>query len=270
MSANAEDEAKARLEVAQLYEEMGQGAKAVRYLIAAAEIYRDRGDQTRMREVYQRVLAIEPNNAQAQKDLGALQQAAIDAQARPASGGAPPPAASQAGAQPAGRGAQPTPVAAGAPAAPTQAVAGGAGPSGRRVMTPTPWVGRDPKFVTAVRAQVTGPPDKMLFPFHPLPRIDDRALQARAEARREKEAAEARKNQTRVDSQFSSGESRFSMGGAVQQQPAGTFGQASGPAAASQPAAQAPSGSRFAPAGDIKGGNRDLADMIRKRMEGKS
>jgi hypothetical protein len=248
---------------------MGQGAKAVRYLIAAAEIYRDRGDQARMREVYQRVLAIEPNNAQATKDLGALQQAAIDAQARPSAGGGAP-APSPAGAQPAARGPQPTPVAAGAPPAGAQSNQAGVGPGGRRVMVPTPWVGRDPKFLAAVRAQVTGPPDKMLFPFHPLPRIDDRALQAKAEARREKEAQEARKNQTRVDSQFSSGESRFSFGGAAQQQqPAGTFGQASGPAVPSQPAAQAPTGSRFAPAGDIKGGNRDLADMIRKRMEGK-
>jgi len=274
LSANAEDEAKARLEVAQLYEEMGQGAKAVRYLIAAAEIYRDRGDQARMREVYQRVLAIEPNNAQATKDLGALQQAAIDAQARPSAGGTPPAAPPGVGARvppsptSGGPGAAATPP--GAPPAGVQAGAAGAGPSGRRVMVPTPWVGRDPKFLAAVRAQVTGPPDKSIFPYNPLPRIDDRALQAKAEARREKEAQEARKNQTRVDSQFSSGESRFSFGGAKQQQPAGTFGQAASvPSTGSQPAAQAPAASRFAPAGDIKGGNRDLAEMIRKRMEGK-
>ncbi len=261
MSANAEDEAKARLEVAQLYEEMGQGAKAVRYLIAAAEIYRDRGDHARMRDVYQRVLAIEPANAQAQKDLGALQQAAIDSQARPGSGTQPPPAA---GPQGAGRSPAPTPTAPGAPA--TQA-AGGA--SGRRVMIPTPWVGRDTRFLDAVRAQVTGPPDKMSFPFNPLPRIDDRALQARAEARREKEALEARKTQTRIESSFSSGESRFGSG-ASREQSSGTFGQAANAPAASanQPAAPASGGSRFAPAGDIKGGNRDLADMIRKRMEG--
>lgn len=262
MSANAEDEAKARLEVAQLYEEMGQGAKAVRYLIAAAEIYRDRGDQARMREVYQRVIAIEPNNAQALKDLGALQQAAIDAQARPAAGA--PTAGGQAGGRP------PSPPTAGAPVPAQPPQPGGGGAGGRKVMIPTPWVGRDPKFLAAVRAQVTGPPDKMAFPFNPLPRIDDRALQARAEARREKEALEARKNQTLIPSSFSSGESRFATGSS-REQPSGTFGQAANVPAASAnpPAAQTPGGSRFAPAGDIKGGNRDLADMIRKRMEGK-
>ena len=38
---SAEEEARARLEVAQLYVEMGQAPKAARYYLNAAEIYRD-------------------------------------------------------------------------------------------------------------------------------------------------------------------------------------------------------------------------------------
>lgn len=283
MSGNAEDEAKARLEVAQLYEGMpGQAGKAARYYLAAAEIYRTAGVHQRARELYNKVLQLEPGNAQATQALNNMVAAA---------GGAP------AAAPP--RPQIPTSVplqtpGAPAPAAPIPVVAAASAPaqpsgSGGRVMIPTPWISREPRYVAAARGQLQAPPERRDFPWDPLPTVDPEKVAKRAEERKTVQQEADRKNQKAVPSVFGGeGSGRFSAPaasggagagagrfGAPPSSGAGKFGA---PAAAStpapapvpqQPAAQQPPPSRFATGPvDIRGGNRDLADAIRKRLQG--
>jgi hypothetical protein len=272
VSASAEDEARARLEVAQLYEEMGQTDKAVRYLLSAAEILRSGGLVTRARELYQRILKLEPSNQAAQNAMNAILGAgAAPAAGAPAPGarpaqvagpnaGGPPPAGGTSGA--------PVPVAPAPTPAPVQAAARPDGQPG--VMVPTPLLYRDARMIAAVRGQINGPPDYALFPYDPLPRVDPAVLAARADARRKAEEAARQKANPRVASSFggpgggyTSNRTPVSEGfaGAKSSGPSSKFGggAAKGPAAPT-PAARVTSG-------EIRGGNRDLADQIARRLK---
>lgn len=260
MSGNAEDEAKARLEVAQLYEGMpGQAAKAARYYMNAAEIYRNAGIMGRARELFQKVVQLDPSNAQA---AAILQQMVAGGSAAPAPVVQPrqaqPPQQPPTAGSPAVPGPPPPPAAPAAAGAP-------------RVIIPTPWVSREPRYIAAARGQLTTPPDRSEFPWDPLPPVDPAKVAARAEARKQvaKEAAE--KTRTSVPSVFDqSGGSKFGPakpgGGPAPTSP--TFGTPSTP---TRPAASAPAAARQTPPppqGDIRGGNRDLADAIRRKLQG--
>lgn len=258
MSVNAEDEAKARLEVAQLYEEMGQIAKAVRYLLNAAEVYKEGGVHHRAREVYQKVLQLEPGNQQAQTELNSM--LGVGAAAAPPETPRPAPVSSQPG-QPA--------------AAPTASAPGmappGAGPNG--LLVPTPWVGRDPRYAQAAKSQLTAAPDKFQFGWDPLPKVDSRKVAERTEARKKADEEAERKARPAVESAFGKREGGFTSGGGFMKT-ASTSGRAAAPppAAAAEPAAPGrfgAGGGAGVGGGDIRGGNRDLADLITKRLQDK-
>lgn len=293
MSGSPEDEAKARLEVAQLYEGMpGQAVKAARYYFAAAEIFRGAGLNTRAREIYQKVVQLEPSNTQAQAILQSLLQAAggaAPAAAQPESPQAPssglgsprpvspprsPGESQQSAVQP-----PRTSISLGASVPSSQpAPAGEAAPPRGHVMIPTPWIGREPRYVAAARGQLTAPPDRKILPYDPLPPVDPNKVAARAEARKQAQKELNRKSATRIESAFGNSRSPFTGksdgdAGAGPVAP-GRFG--GGPVAPAAPAAakpaaaaEQPPASRFgAPSGEMRGGNRDLADAIRRKLQG--
>lgn len=253
---NTEEEAKARLEVAQLYVEMQQLPKAVRYFVAAAEIFRDAGNQARARELYQKVLEIEPDNAQVQQELAAL-----------GSGGAaapPPPAATSAMTGPSlqfGGGTQGAPPAARPPAAAPAAPSAPAAQVGQ-LLVPTPWIFPTREQQAAILSQVTTPPDPMAFPFTPLPKVDVRAVQAKQEEREREEEKVRMKDRTRVESAFGDRGSAFQAGGGFLNSATLSTGR--------KRSSSEDSGERKRRSGlgGTRGGNQDLADAIRKRLQG--
>lgn len=235
---NAEDEARARLEVAQLYVEMGQLPKAARYYLAAAEIYRDAGLAHKARELLLKVMEFEPGNVQAQEMIGSLA-------GTPGVGGAP-----SAPAQPA------------AAAAQAPAVASGGGAGSGAVTSPTPCLFLRKDQQTAVMSQVTQAPDPAVFPFQPLPRVDARAMAKRQEERRKAEEAMKVKDRTRVESAFGGGPGGLTAGGG------GLLAQAkrSGQGRRKNESAEEEAPKR-GPRG-VRSGNTDLADAIRRKLQG--
>ena len=294
MSGSPEDEAKARLEVAQLYEGMpGQAVKAARYYFAAAEIFRGAGLNTRAREIYQKVVQLEPSNTQAQAILQSLLQAAGGA--APAAAQPEPPQAPSSGlgsprpvSPPRSPGesqqsaVQPprTSISLGASVPSSQpAPAGETAPPRGHVMIPTPWIGREPRYVAAARGQLTAPPDRKILAYDPLPPVDPNKVAARAEARKQAQKELNRKSATRIESAFGHSRSPFvakTDGGGATPSPAASGRFGGGPVAPTAPpaprpaaAAEQPPASRFgAPSGEMRGGNRDLADAIRRKLQG--
>lgn len=279
MSGTPEDEAKARLEVAQLYEGMpGQAAKAARYYFAAAEIFRGAGLLSRAREIYQKVVQLDPANAQAQTILQSIIASAGGTQPAPQSAAAnqaptvapgkpdPPPSAAQT-ARPVQPPRPPAGVASPQPSTPP--------PSGN-VAVPIPWVGREARYTAAARAQLQVPPDRFKLPYDPLPPVDPNKVAARAEARKKAQQEINRKSQTRVESAFGGSDSPFSTGTkfAGQAGPPGNTGGGRFPAAAAASAAPTPPVAEpkpkqiGQPSVDLRGGNRDLADAIRRKLQG--
>ncbi len=195
---NAEDEARARLEVAQLYVEMGQLPKAARYYIQAAEIFLNAQLAAKARELLLKVLDFDPGNAQAESMLASLAgNPTVTGQRAPT---APAPVA-------------PPPVSTPPPeAAPT---AGGPEfelPANATLLVPTPclFLRRDQQ--TAVMSQVTQAPDPAKLRWDPLPRIDEAALAQRAADRKKRQEEERMASRTIVESAFGSDSIDFSSG----------------------------------------------------------
>ncbi len=178
---NAQEEVKARLEVAQLYEEMGQNPKAARYYLAAAEICLKSKLYSQGQEFLQKVLQLDPDNAQAKSYLEKLEKhlAAHGMGTKSSSSGGGP-----AGAAP-------------APAA------------GGELTVPTPALYLTQDQISAILSQVTSAPNAKFFPFDPLPRVDKEAIARKAAQAEAKRAAERDKERTSVESAFNSGESSF-------------------------------------------------------------
>jgi len=261
VSGNVEDEARARLDVAQLYEDMGQIPKAVRYYLEAAQIYKEGGVAVRHRELCNKILRLDPDNVQAKAELGAAAAAAgIELPAEAAPAPAPSGAASGEG----------QPAAARKPASgnqlpPLQLPQ----PQPGKVLVPTPWLFRDPRYVKEAKKQVPTPVERSRLPFDPLPQVDPQMVMIKQEARKKAEEEAARKANPRVGSAFSGDRpSAFTSGIA---KPAGGFGMASSAGAAAantnpgNPAPQAPP--RPAALGGGRSGNQDLADQIRRRLQ---
>lgn len=266
MSVNTEEEAKARLEVAQLYVEMGQLPKAVRYFMAAAEIYRDAGQADRASELLQKILEIEPGNVQAQKELSALgapvptsaapppappsaQPFGLAAPTRPS----PPPAPPSAGLAAAPPPSAPSPLAPGAGAVPTGKIA-----------VPTPWIFPTREQQAAILSQITEPPDPTLLPYDRLPRVDSKAIQEKIEERQRQEDALRAKDRTRVESAFGDGSSSFEVGGGLLN--AATL-SGRGRRSAEDSGEHERGRRRRHGLGGARGGNQDLADAIRRRLQ---
>ncbi len=229
---NPQEEIKARLEVAQLYEEMGQNPKAARYYLAAAEIslkakYFDKG-----REFLEKVLVLDPDNAQAKEYLQRL------AQHIESKGGGPARAANE------------------------KNQASGVGLT---IPTPSVYLRRDQ--ISAILSQVASAPNPKFFPFDPLPKVDSRAIEKKAEQLEAKREEARAKERTSVDSAFSRGPSSFGSGGGGgflnQVQRGGRSNRDKTPEKSDQTPTE--SGRRR---GGGRGGNQDLADAIQKRIKG--
>lgn len=247
----SQEEAQARLEVAQLYHEMGQVAKAVRYYMAAAEIYQAAGNAQRARELLQTVLQLDAGNEPATKQLEAL------------GGSAPQPAE-----------VAPTGSAASAAAIPqagdSQAPAAGPIPG---IHQPTPWLFTASELVAKIRSLVTSPPDPEKFRFRALPQLDPRAIERKVQEMEALRRREAEKSRTSVASAFGGGHEGSSIFGSGSSPAAGSSGKAGGFGNISGGRRRADSGedssgggSRKKKRGAIRGGNRSLADSIRKRL----
>ena len=257
MSGNVEDEARARLDVAQLYEDMGQMPKAIRYYLEAAQIYREGGVPARHRELCNKILRLDPANAQAQEELN---------QARAASGidGPPEPAPAAAPASDSGSASGEGAVSA-APAAPKRDASGLPPlqlpqPQPGKVLIPTPWLFRDPRYVQSAKKQLSNPLERSQLPFDPLPKVDPQMVMIKQEQRKKAEEEAERKRRPTVDSAFAKREgSVFTSNKPTT--PKNTSGPAS-PTPAPQPQQQpTPGGGRA--------GNLDLAEAIRRRMQEK-
>lgn len=248
---SAEEEARARLEVAQLYVEMGQAPKAARYYLNAAEIYRDAGLGAKARELFNKVLELDPGNAQAQAELNAMGTG----------GGAAPPTAPPTAGSPATPSIPPPDLGGGGAILPSD----GTPPPGATVgklQVPTPVIYMRNDQRAAVIAQITTAPDPKAFPFDPLPKVDVNAIAEKLALRKAAEEAEAMKNRTVVESAFSSGGPGFSSGSS-----SGLLGSANLSSAGGRKK-KAPEPEDDSRKSRRRSGNQDLADSIRRRMQG--
>lgn len=228
---NAQEEIKARLEVAQLYEEMGQNPKAARYYLAAAEICLKHKIYTQGQGYLQKVLTLDPENAQAQSYLERL-QAHLEAHGMGAKSEGE---SSKVGAAPQGDG---------------------------KLTRPIPALYLSQDQISAILSQVTSAPNPKFFPFDPLPKVDKGAIArkaAQAEAKREEQRA---KERTAVASSFSSGESSFKSG-------AGFLSQVQGSGRKSKKEREKAKAEKQGKKKRRRGGaNQSLAESIAKRARG--
>ena len=228
---NAQEEIKARLEVAQLYDEMGQKPKAARYYLNGAEIALKAKLFDQAKTLLEKVLELDPDNKEARSYLDRLTQHLA------AQGG-------------------------GAPARVENA------PKAQGLTTPTPSVYLRKDQISAILAQVASAPNPKFFPFDPLPQVDVRAIEEKAkkdEAKREEQRA---KERTTVDSAFSSGPSPFASGGGGDA-PSGFLNAQRGGGRTrdkGKSVEQAPEEKGRRAGG--RSGNLDLAESIRRRIQG--
>lgn len=180
---NPQDEIKARLEVAQLYEEMGQNPKAARYYLAAAEIALKAKLYDQGKVFLEKTLVLDTENQQARTYLDKL-AAHLAAQT---GSSAPAPAR-------------------------VENVAGGSSGAGLTVPTPSVYLRKDQ--ISAILSQVASAPNPKFFPYNPLPKVDERAIEQKAQAAEARRDEARAKERTSVDSAFSKGPSAFGAGGA--------------------------------------------------------
>lgn len=235
----AQEEIKARLEVAQLYEEMGQLPKAARYYLAAAEIALKAKLFDRGRELLEKVLQLEPDNSQAKTYLTKLDQHLASL------GQAPPQKSSGA-----------------APSQPAAAAGSGS------VTIPTPSLYLRSEQISAILTQVSSAPNPKFFPYNPLPKVDANAVQEknrRMEAQREAERA---KNRTAVESAF--GNSKGNSFGSGEMT-GGFLDQVQRSGRTRKKDKEESSEDNSSKEGRRRGrrsGNLDLQESIRKRLQG--
>lgn len=238
---SAQDEIKQRLEVAQLYEEMGQLPKATRYYIAAAETALKGKLFDRGRELLHKALQLDPANAQAKTYLEKLDKHLESLGVAPKS----------------------------APGAGTSSAPAAAAAGSGNVTLPTPALYLRSEQVSAILSQVSSAPNPKFFPYTSLPKIDMQAIEEknkRLEAAREAQRA---KERTAVESAFSSSSGGFSGGGTSgflnQVQRTGRRrDKAEEESVDSAPDDNSSEGRRRRRGG----ANQDLADSIRKRLQG--
>ena len=133
-------------------------------------------------------------------------------------------------------------------------------PQPGKVLVPTPWLFRDPRYVQSAKKQLTQPLSRATLDFDHLPKVDPQMVMIKQEQRKKADEEAARKLNPRVESAFGRGESRFG-GGSPFGKPASA---AAAPAAAAAAAPVAP-----APKYGGRSGNQELAEQIRKRVQEK-
>ena len=224
--------------------------KAIRYYLEAAQIYREGGVPARHRELCNKILRLDPGNAQAQEELNSARAASgLDGPSAPPSGETPPPTAGAVAAAPAA----PKPPAAGA-LPPLQLPQ----PQPGKVLIPTPWLFRDPRYVQSAKKQLTTPLERSQLQFDPLPKVDPQMVMIKQEQRKKQEEEAARKANPIRESAFAKREGSVFTSNKPSA-PAAT--KPAAPAAAPAPAQPTPGGGRA--------GNLDLAEAIRRRMQEK-
>lgn len=234
---SAQDEIKQRLEVAQLYEEMGQLPKATRYYVAAAEMALKGKLYDQGRQLLNKVLELEPGNPQATTYLQKLD-------AHLASLGHAPPAART------------------APGTPPANAASGGG-----LTNPTPALYLRSEQIAAILAQVSSAPNQKFFPYTPLPKIDMNAIAEKNKKLEAAREAERAKDRTAVESAFSNSGGGFTSGGSGflnQAQRGGGRRREREKEEAQAAAPEASDENRRR----RRGANQDLADSIRRRLQG--
>ena len=241
----AQEEIKARLEVAQLYEEMGQLPKAARYYLAAAEIALKAKLFDQGRTLLNKVIELDPENTQAKTYLQKLDKHLASL------GHAPPRQQGGGGGQSA------------APAQPAAAAGSG------KVTTPIPSLYLKSEHISAILSQVSSAPNPKFFPFTPLPKIDVAAIEQKNKQLEAAKEAERAKERTAVESAFGN-QSRGGGGGFTEGAMTSGFlnqAQRSGRRRKKEKEesveTEAPGRKR-----GRRGGNQDLADSIRKRLQG--
>lgn len=233
---SAQDEIKQRLEVAQLYEEMGQLPKATRYYIAAAETALKGKLFDRGRELLNKALDLEPDNAQAKTYLEKLDRhlESLGVQVKRPGG------------------------ASAGPARPAAAAGSGG------VTVPTPALYLRSEQVAAILSQVSSAPNPKFFPYDNLPKIDMAAIEEKnKKLEAQREAARARER-TAVESAFGNSQGSFS-----QASPSGFLSQAqrSGRRRDREDSVEEEDNSKEGRR-RRRGANKGLADSIRKRLQG--
>ncbi len=227
---NAQEEIKARLEVAQLYEEMGQKPKAARYYLNGAEIALKAKLFDQGKTLLEKVLELDSENKEARSYLDRLNQHMA------AQGGGSV-----------------------APARVENA------PRAQGLTTPTPSVYLRKDQISAILAQVSSAPNPKFFPFSPLPQVDVKAIEAKARVEEAKREEQRAKERTTVDSAFSSGPSPFASGGS----PSGFLNaqRGSGRTREKEKSVETAPEEKTRRGGG-RSGNMDLAESIRRRIQG--
>lgn len=227
---NAQEEIKARLEVAQLYDEMGQKPKAARYYLNGAEIALKAKLFDQGKTLLEKVLELDPDNKEARSYLDRLNQ-----HLAAHGGGAVAPSR-----------------AANVPKA-----------QGLTVPTPSVYLRKDQ--ITAILAQVASAPNAKFFPFDPLPQVDLKAIEKKAKLEEAKREEQRAKERTTVDSAFSSGPSPFARGG----KPSGFLeAQRGGGRSREREKSVENAPEERNRRGGGRSGNVDLAESIRRRLQG--
>lgn len=228
-TAKPQDEIKARLEVAQLYEEMGQKPKAARYYLAAAEIALRAKLYDQGKSFLEKTLVLDPESGQARTYLDKL-----TAHMAAASGGV--------GALP-----------------PTRVENQAASDQGLCVPTPSVYLRKDQ--IAAILAQVASAPNSKFFPFDPLPKVDQSAIERKAKEAQSKRDEQMAKERTVVESSFGRGPSSFSSGGGR-----GLFGASEGRSRREREETPSNSSSEDKGRRRARGTNEGLADSILRKM----
>ena len=236
----AQEEIKARLEVAQLYEEMGQLPKASRYFLAAAEIALKAKLFDHGRKLLNKVLELDPDNTQAKTYLQKLDKhlASLGHAPSAPAGGAP------------------------ASAAPSASAAGGGG----KLSIPTPALYLRSEQISAILSQVSSAPNPKFFPFDPLPKIDVSAIEEKNKRMEAIKEAERAKERTAVESAFGNRKGGFTTG----EMTGGFLNQVQRSGSSRRKGKEKEASTEDAGSGRKRrrGGNQDLADSIRKRLQG--
>jgi tetratricopeptide (TPR) repeat protein len=234
---SAQDEIKQRLEVAQLYEEMGQLPKATRYYVAAAETALKGKLFDRGRELLNKALDLDPDNAQAKTYLEKLDKhlASLGVAVKPSGKDV-------------------------APARPAAAAGSGG------VTVPTPALYLRSEQISAILSQVSSAPNQKFFPYTPLPRIDMHAIEEKNRKLEAAKEAERAKERTAVESAFGNSQGGFSKSGST----SGFLNQAqrSGRKRDKPEESQEEEKSSEGRRKRRRGANKGLADSIRKRLQG--
>lgn len=134
-------------------------------------------------------------------------------------------------------------------------------PQPGKVLIPTPWLFRDPRYVQSAKKQLSNPLERSQLPFDPLPKVDPQMVMIKQEQRKKAEEEAERKRRPTVDSAFAKREGSVFTSNKPASPVKNTSSAGSGTPAPQPQQQPTPGGGRA--------GNLDLAEAIRRRMQEK-